>query len=319
MSRSNVAKEVNRGAGGGHPLGRPGIRVAVALACCFLWGCAFPCLKLGYEWLEITTVGGQILFAGYRFTLAGIAVFVAGCIMRREIIRIPKGMIGATVGIGFVQTTLEYLFFYIGLANLTGSEGAITNAMSTFVAILMAHFLVKGDRITARKFIGCLIGFGGVVITNTGGITAGFSLMGEGMMLLAAASYGAGSVLTKMVSHKIDPVVLTAYQLTFGGAILIVIGLLSGGRVGAFDGASLLLFMYMVFISAVAFGLWTALLKYNKVSQITVFNFSIPLFGVLLSALFLGENVMSPALVIALILVSLGIGLANTGKGGSDE
>lgn len=53
----------------------------LALFCCALWGSAFPCIKIGYEWMKIKGTGSQILFAGYRFFLSGIMTFVAGCIL----------------------------------------------------------------------------------------------------------------------------------------------------------------------------------------------------------------------------------------------
>ena len=43
----------------------------LALMCCALWGSAFPCIKIGYEWLQIEGAGSQILFAGYRFYAGG--------------------------------------------------------------------------------------------------------------------------------------------------------------------------------------------------------------------------------------------------------
>ena len=57
----------------------PFVRSILALFCCLLWGSAFPCVKVGYEWLAIHDAGSQILFAGYRFFLAGIFTFLLGC------------------------------------------------------------------------------------------------------------------------------------------------------------------------------------------------------------------------------------------------
>ena len=59
-------------------LQNPGVVFALALLCCALWGSAFPCVKIGYEWLAIEGAGSQILFAGYRFFLAGIFTFLIG-------------------------------------------------------------------------------------------------------------------------------------------------------------------------------------------------------------------------------------------------
>ena len=63
-----------------------------------------------------------------------------------------------------------------------------------------------------------------------------------------------------------------------------------GGRISGFTPASTLLLLYMAMISAVAYSLWGLLLKYNPVSRITVFGFMNPVFGVILSALLLGED-----------------------------
>ena len=86
-----------------------------------------------------------------------------------------------------------------------------------------------------------------------------------------------------------------------------------GGRVSGFTIPSSLLLLYMAMISAVAYSLWGILLKYNPVSRIAVFGFMNPVFGVILSALLLGENNHAFSLygLAALVLVSLGIFLVN--------
>ena len=56
----------------------------LALFCCALWGSAFPCIKIGYEWFKIEDVGSQILFAGYRFAIAGVLVILFGSILQKR-------------------------------------------------------------------------------------------------------------------------------------------------------------------------------------------------------------------------------------------
>ena len=92
-------------------LSRPQIRCLVALICCALWGSAFPCIKIGYEWLNITTVGSQILFAGYRFFMAGAVTFAVGCIVERRILRIKRDSAPHVMGLGCLQTTVVYVCF----------------------------------------------------------------------------------------------------------------------------------------------------------------------------------------------------------------
>lgn len=99
------------------------------------------------------------------------------------------------------------------------------------------------------------------------------------------------------------------WQLTFGGAALVVAGLCSGGVVTNFTPVSTALLIYMGLMSSVAFALWTVLLKYNRVSVISIFTFTIPLFGTLLSALFLGEQILEWKNLLALLPVCCGVTL----------
>lgn len=292
-------------------LSKTHIMVVLALFCCALWGSAFPCVKIGFDWLNITTTGSKILFAGYRFFLAGVMTFIAGSILEKRILTVKKDAVLSCMGLGVVQTTMEYLFFYIGMSFVTGSKGAIVNGSSTFFSIILAHFLIKGERLTMKKIVGCIIGFAGVVLVNAGGFGGSFSFMGEGMVILSAAAYGAGSVITKMIAHKATPMALTSYQLMFGGLILIITGFMMDGQIGTFDLKSTVLMIYMALISFLGFSIWTALLKYNPVGKVAVFGFSIPVFGAALSAMALGENIFTFTNLSALICVCVGIIIVN--------
>jgi drug/metabolite transporter (DMT)-like permease len=73
----------------------------------------------------------------------------------------------------------------------------------------------------------------------------------------------------------------------------------------------ILLLIYMAFLSAVAFTLWTTLSKYNKISRVAIYNFLTPVFVTFLSSLFLGENLFTWYNLLALILVCAGIYIVN--------
>ena len=75
-------------------------------------------------------------------------------------------------------------------------------------------------------------------------------------------------------------------------AVLVAAGLAGGGSLTGFTLKSSSLLGYMVLLSSVAFGLWTVLLKFNRVGVVAVFNFLIPVFGTILSAIFLGESIL---------------------------
>ena len=300
-------------------LQKPAVVCLLALICCALWGSAFPCIKVGYERFGIEGTGSQILFAGYRFFLAGVLTFIFGCILEKRFLTMKRSSIPYILRQGFLQTTVQYFFFYVGLANTTGTKGSIINASNAFVSIVAAHFMLKNEKMTWQKGIGCILGLAGVVVINLapGAWGTGFSIQGEGMVLICTTAYGISTVVLKMISDLESPMTITSYQILFGSVLLIVIGLALDGHVEGFTLKSTLLLIYMALISTVAFSIWTILLKYNPVGKVAIYGFTIPVFGVALSAIFLGEEIFSLKNLTALILVSVGILIVNHVKGGT--
>ncbi len=284
----------------------------LANVCCALWGSAFPCVKTGYEWLDIHSVCDQILFAGIRFTLAGIQLFVLYGLINHKICRIEKAIFPKVLRLGIVQTFVQYLFFYIGVSHVTGVKGSIINSANSFFMIILAHFLVKGERLNLKKIIGCLLGVAGVIAVNVGGdFSGGMTLTGEGFILCASLAYAMASILAKGLSQGQDPMVITCYNFLLGGSLLLLAGILMGGRIPSFTGKSLLLLFYMGMISAGAFSIWTLLLIYNQVGKVAIFGFMIPVYGCLFSGLFLQETLLKAGNLAALLLVCSGIIIVN--------
>lgn len=289
----------------------------LALLCCFLWGSAFPCIKIGYRLFQIgeADTWSQILFAGIRFTLAGILV-VCFCSLKARKLLVPKKTSwGMVFKISMCQTAVQYVFFYVGLAHTTGVKGSIMEGANVFMAVLLASLAYHQEKLTALKGFGCLIGFTGVVLVNLGdgGLGGGIAFNGEGFLLIACLSYAFSSVLIKIYSRKENPVILSGYQFILGGLIMTAAGLAAGGRVSQVSAAGYLLLLYMALISAVAYSVWSILLKYNSVSKVAVFGFTTPIFGVVLSAVFLHESGSLPWVqsLSALALVCLGIYMVN--------
>ena len=129
------------------------IIAAIATA---LWGSAIPAIKIGYELFGITesAVPVKLLFAGIRFFLAGLFVIAFNCIVHKSFIYPRRDEIKSVIALGLVQTTLEYIFFYLSLVYLTGVKGSILNSIGNFFAVIIAHFAFKDDRINTRKALG---------------------------------------------------------------------------------------------------------------------------------------------------------------------
>lgn len=300
----------------------PALVCIIACFCCLLWGSAFPTIKIGYNLLSIESNDymSQILFAGVRFFLAGVFTIIIGSIMRKSLVKVRKQGLYKIPVLALFQTIVQYLFFYIGLAKTTGTKSSILDSTSVFFSVLIASIILKQEKLSVRKIIGCLLGFGGVVTVNLSGgsFDTSMSFMGEGFIILSALSYAVSSVLIKQYSRNDNPVALSGYQFILGGLVMIAVGLIGGGRLNFSGVKAFCIILYLALLSAVAYTLWGILLKYNPVSRVTVFGFMTPVFGCILSAVLLNESIGDNGIKIffALILVSLGIIMVNLKKKG---
>lgn len=286
-----------------------------AVLCTALWGSAAPCIKKGYLLFGIGAGQAfpQLLFAGWRFALAGLLVLlVARCKGRRIVPRRTEWR--PILWLSLFQSMIQYVCYYIGLSATTGTKGAVLSGTQSFFALILAHLCLKNDKLDRNKALGCALGFAGVLVLGMGGLNS-FSLVGDGLVLLSAASAGAGALVSRIFTPGRDPMLLTGWQLLIGGLFLLAVGTAGGGRLTAVTLPGVLLLGYMIVLSAAAFTIWTALLGKFPVGKVSLFGFLIPVFGTVFSALVLRENVFTPRNMAALALVSGGIALSNTVRG----
>lgn len=285
---------------------------SLSLFACLLWGSAYPAIKTGYALFSVgpDDTAGKFLFAGYRFFAAGLILLAFSTATgRRPLAAINAPLLGRLTLLGLGMTTFQYIFFYIGLSHTSGVKGAIMNGTTTFFSVLAAHFAFRAERLTRRVVLGCVVGFLGVIFVNFSRdlLNLHFTLTGEGFMILAAFILAISSVYGKKISQGMDSVVMTAWQLSIGGFLLIVLGYAMGGALTGFTPASTALLTYMALLSSAAFAIMAVILKYNPVSLFSIFQFTVPIFGAALSALFLGEKLLEWKNLIALVCVCAGI------------
>lgn len=301
-------------------LTRTGIVALLACVCCILWGSAIPMIKTGYHLMQMDSAdtASQIVFAGIRFTLAGLLVLAFTSIREKKVMFPDKEVLKYAIPVCLAQTVGQYFFFYIGVANTSGVKGGIITGLGNFIAILLSCLVFRNERMTVRKSAGCILGFAGVVVINIMGnsLDMGFKLTGEGFILIAQLSYGISTVLINIFSRKVSPVILSGTQFTMGGIVLTLIGTGMGGHLGNVTIGGVAIIFYLAMVSAVAYTLWSVLLAWNDVSKVAIFGFVNPLCSVILSALILGEvrqafNIES---LVALLLVCTGIYIVNHKK-----
>lgn len=284
----------------------------IAALCCLLWGSAFPAIKTGYKLFKISAddTASIILFAGMRFALAGVLTIIIFSVVNGKPLLPDKKALPAIGVLSLFQTIFQYVFFYIGLAYTTGERASVIQGTNVFMALLISCLIFKLEKISANKIIGCIIGFAGVLLISLDVFTqkADASFKGEIYVLLCTVSYAFSSVFMKLYSAKHNPAMLSGWQFLLGGLVMIVCGLSGGGKISNFNIKSTALLVYLAMISAVAYSLWSILLKYNPVSKVTVCGFLIPVFGFILSALFADEAENVGAFgIVALLLVVIGM------------
>lgn len=284
----------------------------LAILCNVLWGSAYPAIKIGYELFNISdNVFDKLAFAGIRFITAGAMVLMLSAAANRKFPLIKRQTVPYAALMAVIYTAVQYIFFYVGLSHTTGTNGSIVNSTQTFLAVILAHFIYKDDKLSLRKIIGSVLGFSGVLLVTLSGGTAGFKPNGEGFILIAALAFVIGSVISKIAAKNDNPMNVTGYNLFFGGWILAAMGFLGGGRLGALTAGGFINILYLAFLSAAAFTIWTMLLRYNPIGRISIYNFIIPVSGTIFSALFLGENIWDLKYLISLALVASGIIIVN--------
>ena len=292
----------------------PAAAVILAIVCNCLWGSAFPFIKMGYRLFAIDSAdtASILCFAGVRFMLAAVLVWLCGLALNRRPLPMPKGWVLAQCcGLGLWQTALQYFFYYSAAAALTGAMGGILNSTQSFLGVILAHFVYgKADRMTRSKALGCVLGFGGVLVATLGDHGGG-SAWGMIAMLTASVIFAFAGPWNKSVTQKADSFSVCCINLGVGGLALAVAGFAMGGHLAPQSAAGLPVLLFLAFISGAGYVLWALLMKNNPVSRIAVFGLLIPVITVLLSALLNGETLMDWRYLAALVLVCAGICLVN--------
>ncbi len=297
----------------------PGVFLLASL-CNILWGSAIPFINLGYRSFAVASgdTATQILFAGLRFTLAGIITIIIRSIMLGHLAMPKKGGAHRVLLLALTQTMLQYFLFYIGVARTEAVKSSIIQGLNSFVAILVACFVFRTEKMTVRKMVGGLLGIAGILVVSlTGsGLSAKFSVGGEGALFLSMVAAATSSSLIKRFGREDDPMTLSGWQFMTGGLVMAVGGYLAGGRLRPVSPLAFPTLLYLALLSAVAYSIWAVLLSCNPVSRVAAYMVLQPIFGVLITMILTGGNSpVSPArIVIALALVSACIMLISSDR-----
>jgi drug/metabolite transporter (DMT)-like permease len=286
--------------------------IAILLVLAFLWGANMAIIKIGAR--EIP----PLLMAALRSAVASACLYV--WIKSKKITLFPSLSIlfhGIMVGLLFGT---EFAFIYVGLQHTLASRTYVLLYTTPFFVAVGAHFLLEGDRLNPWKAAGLVFAFAGVVtlfMKDLGSFSSN-TLPGDLMILVGGLLWASTTIyLKKYLAHRTVPLQTLFYQVFFSGPLLFLMSLafedpvLSGlSWIGGFS-----VFYQCIIIAFLSYLVWFELIHRYPVSLLHGFSFFTPVFGVFLSGSLIMGEVITPTLLIALALVSLGMVLVNRRPG----
>lgn len=280
-----------------------------------LWGSLFPFVKIGYEAFLIDTesVPDILTFAAMRFVTCGIIVCIIAFTRKEPLSENKFKGILYVVFAGLFSIVLHYAFTYIGLTMTDSSKTALLKQLGPLFYVCLAFLFIKGEKFSAYKIIGAILGFGGIIAINFTGAGISFAI-GDILIILASVCSVISSIISKKCVEDISPFWITGISQLFGGLILLAAGLLMGGKIPTFNLYSTAVFAYICIASIVAYVLYTYCLKTASNSRLFIIKFAEPLFACIFGAILLGEDILKLQYLFAFVLIAGGIILANKTK-----
>lgn len=270
------------------------LAIVFSIFAMLLWGSAIPTIKTTYLELGIgpSDTGLKILIAGIRFFMAGIITLLYFFIFDRSFKDVKKMNWKFVLILGLVQTSIQYLFYYIGLSNTFGVKSSIIQAANSFIVVIFSALLLPEDKINSKMILALIIGTIGIVITNTGKPIGGeaMKLTGEGFIIISTSINAFCTVLVRKYGKGINGFLLTGIQFLVGSIVLILVGTAVSSNTLRFTMKAAILLIYAAFISATSFSIWTKVLQIHSANEFGIYKLFVPLFGSILSVIILGES-----------------------------
>jgi drug/metabolite transporter (DMT)-like permease len=278
----------------------------------------------GYNWVVMKSAmryAGPFEFAAWRFVPAGLLLLGVMAVTRRPLAPRP---LGGILWVGLLQTAGNVAFTQFALRSGPAGRTSLLCYTMPFWVVLLGWPILRErpGRLQWASVVLAGVGLGLVFVAGSG---TGGNLQAAVLAVCSGLSWGTGTILARrlLVREKVDALALTAWQMLFGGLALWIAALLVPGRPTDWSPYLVFAVLYEVLpATAVAWLLWTALLKYVDAGVASLAILAAPLLGLLGGALQLGERprgmeaVGMALLFAALLLVGpLAIRQARAGRG----
>jgi drug/metabolite transporter (DMT)-like permease len=268
-----------------------------------IWGSSYLFIKVAVGEVPVFT-----LVAG-RLIVSAIILWAVLRILGRSLPR-SRSLWGAYTVMGFFSGTLPYALITWGEQHISSGLAALLQATMPIFTVLLAHFLSHDERLTPKRVLGVLAGFAGVGILLLPDLRQGVqaNLLGQLAIVVSSISYGGAAIFARRRLRGQPPLVSAAGQLAMGAVLTLPLALLldypfdlapSLAALGSWLGLTLL-------GTVVAYVIYYTLLEKTSATFVSTVTYIIPVNGLILGAIVLGEA-LTPVVLVSSALILLGV------------
>lgn len=275
---------------------------AYLLTLSILWGGSFFFIEVCLQSMP------PISIAGGRLILAAICLHAFRLIARRSFPRDPKILLRFLI-LGLLNNAIPFSLLIWGQTFVTGGMASLLIASTPFFTIIIAHSFTSDEKVTLIKFLGILIGLGGVAMIM-GVQDADNQLIGKLAVIVTAILYGCGGVYARTLKkYELDPLTTATGQITFAALAMIPVIILIDRpwdlpMPTAISCTSLILMSILT--TAVAYIIYFRILASSGATNVLLVTFLNPVSALLLGAIFLGEYI-SISQIMGILIIGVGL------------
>lgn len=266
----------------------------------FLMGSSFAVVKIGLPY------SSPLLLAALRFLLAGVIMALVVIILKRPHPTKKDDWL-KIFAIGTFQTAGVMGCIFLSLRTISASESSILTFTNPLIVVIFATIFLK-TRYRLYQWGGVVLGITGVVITMGAQIEFKIGIV---YGILSAVFWATATLLAKKWGVRFDTWVLSAYQMLFGGLLLLLGSFMFEKPFFIVNSHSVLILLWLSILSSIVqFAVWYYLLQKSDPGKTSAFLFLAPFFGVLTGWLLLDEP-LYPSLLVGGFFIIVGIFLVN--------
>lgn len=273
----------------------PITHLLLALLVVAVWGFNFVVIKIGLEDIS------PLLLCALRFFLSAFpAIFF---------VKRPNTPFKLVMAYGLIIFVMQFSFLFVGLyLGMPAGLASLVLQTHVFFTILLA-VLFLGELPDRWQIIGAIVAFCGIAIVAMN-LSREVTISGFVLIIGAAISWGVGNFISKKMGR------VNVFSLIVWGSIValppfMLLSLCIEGPSGILSSMhhisllSSLAVIYIVYASTwLGYGIWNWLLSQYPVATVAPFTLLVPIFGMLSSALVLGEPLESWKITAGLLVMT---------------